>query len=227
VVVLIHGGFWRSTYTKVLMGRLARAVVSIGLAAWNVEYRRIGPFGGGGGWPATFDDVDAAVAMVARLPGVDGRRYLTCGHSAGGQLALWAARSWPEPPAAGRDRGAPALGAVALAGVLDLRAAYDLGLGGGAVARLLGGTPDGVPDRYDEVSPAALVPLGVPQVLIHGTADTVVPPSMSSGYERLAASHGDEVLFEPVEGAGHRQMIDPRGPAWSVLAPHLRRLLGS
>ncbi|HEY5250496.1 MAG TPA: hypothetical protein VIJ09_02490, partial [Acidimicrobiales bacterium] len=54
LVVLIHGGFWRAQFTKALMGRLARAVVERGWAAWNIEYRRIGRLGGGGGWPETF-----------------------------------------------------------------------------------------------------------------------------------------------------------------------------
>jgi acetyl esterase/lipase len=48
VVVLIHGGFWRAQFTKALMGRLARAVTARGWAAWNIEYRRVGVFGGGG-----------------------------------------------------------------------------------------------------------------------------------------------------------------------------------
>ena len=56
VVVLIHGGYWRSIYTKAVMNRLARAMASRGWAAWNIEYRRTGPLGGGGGWPATLAD---------------------------------------------------------------------------------------------------------------------------------------------------------------------------
>ena len=64
VVVLIHGGWWRSVYTRSLMDRLARATVLRGWAAWNIEYRRIGRFGGGGGWPATFFDVGKAIDYV-------------------------------------------------------------------------------------------------------------------------------------------------------------------
>src|SRR5580698_8684810 len=84
LVVLIHGGFWRAQFTKALMSRLARAAVDRGWAAWNIEYRRLGPLGGGGGWPATFEDVAAAVDAVATFSGIDRDKVVTCGHSAGG-----------------------------------------------------------------------------------------------------------------------------------------------
>src|SRR5579872_2037469 len=80
LVVLIHGGFWRPQFTKSLMNRLARAVVDRGWAAWNVEYRRVGPLGGGGGWPQTFADIAAAVDHVATFSGIDAGRVVTCGH---------------------------------------------------------------------------------------------------------------------------------------------------
>ena len=44
-MVLIHGGFWRSVYTKSLMSPLARDVAARGWAAWNIEYRRVGGLG--------------------------------------------------------------------------------------------------------------------------------------------------------------------------------------
>ncbi len=188
VVVLIHGGYWRSVYPKVVMNRLARAVAKRGWAAWNIEYRRLGPFGGGGGWPTTLDDVDAAVDHVARLRGVDPERTVTCGHSAGGCLAPWVAARGRRAHDAGSS--APAVSpraAMSLAGVVDLRRGAELGLGGGAVSRFMGGSFEAHPDRYESSSPAALLPLGARQVLVHGLSDTVVPPAMSSDYARAAA----------------------------------------
>ncbi len=56
---------------------------------WNIEYRRVGD---GGGWPATFEDVAAAIDHLATLDApVDLERVSILGHSAGGHLALWAA----------------------------------------------------------------------------------------------------------------------------------------
>ena len=60
-----------------------------GFAAWNIEYRRVGQ--PGGGWPGMFEDVSAAIDHLADVEQVDASRVATCGHSAGGHLALWLA----------------------------------------------------------------------------------------------------------------------------------------
>jgi acetyl esterase/lipase len=228
VVVLIHGGFWRAVYTKRLMNGLAEAVVERGWAAWNIEYRRLGFLGGGGGWPRTLSDVAAAIDHVAVMDGaVDPTRVVTCGHSAGGQLALWAA-------ARGRLRvGSPGdrvvvkvRGAVSLAGVVDLKEADRLGLGSDATAGFLGGHWEQQEERYRCSSPMALLPIGVPQVLVHGTQDAVVPPSMSENYESQATKHGDAVRYIPVDGVGHRDLIDPRGIGWTTAETELQHLIG-
>jgi acetyl esterase/lipase len=220
VVVLIHGGFWRQMYTKRLMHRMAAAVVAHGWIAYNIEYRRVGPFGGGG-WPETFADVAAAIDALSGVAGIDRRRVVTCGHSAGGQLALWAGTSRltfnPAPPPI--TVGA----AISLAGVVDLVAGARLGLGGGAVQSLMGGEPEDVPDRYALGSPAARVPLGIPQYLLHGTADGTVPASLSAGYVERAVALGDEATYVPLPGAGHRDVINPAGEAFQQVKGILDR----
>src|SRR3954471_19634174 len=92
VVILIHGGSWRAKYGRWVMRLVAADLVRRGYAVWNVGYRRMGR-GEGGGWPATFDDVGAAVDLLAAVgdPRVDLADVVLVGHSAGGQLALWAA----------------------------------------------------------------------------------------------------------------------------------------
>src|SRR5262245_17835951 len=112
IVLLFHGGFWRHQWDRRHLRPLASALAGVGYVVATPEYRRTGA--PGGGWPGTFDDVRAAVGAVpnlvsARTP-TDGQVILS-GHSAGGQLALWAG-SWS------------GLGVVALAPVADLRAAY-------------------------------------------------------------------------------------------------------
>jgi acetyl esterase/lipase len=223
VLVLVHGGFWRPLYRRDLMTGMARAATAKGWAAWNIEYRRPGLFGGGGGWPATPDDVEAAVRLVGSLPSVDPRRVAICGHSAGGQLALAAAATVAGSP----DGGTTIVAAISLAGVLDLDAAARLNLGGGAAQAFLGGGPDKVPDRYRACSPAALLPLRVPQLVVHGTLDTVVPPSMSEDYSARAREAGDDVTYAPLPGAGHRDVIAPSGAAWDTLAGYLTTAFGA
>lgn len=206
VVVLVHGGFWRRAWRADLMNALAVRLTGHGLATWNVEYRRSGMRGGG--YPGTLDDAAAAadaLAAVAATAPVDARRWVAAGHSAGGQLALVAARR-----AAVRPRGA-----VVLAGVCDLVAAAAAGLGDGAAQALMGGAPEDLPAAYRDASPIEHLPLGVPQLLVHGTRDHAVPVSMSSLHARRAQAAGDEVDLAILPGTGHAELIDPQTPVWS------------
>jgi acetyl esterase/lipase len=216
VAVLLHGGFWRRWHGRGLMDRLAADLARRGVAAWNLEYRRTGPLGGGG-WPETFLDVAAGVDALAGVAGLDLTRVATVGHSAGGHLALWAAARGRLPvgaPGAG-PVVRPAL-AVSLAGVPDLAAAHRAGVGGGAVARLMGGGPDRVPERYAVGSPAELLPLGVPQRLVHGAADDIVPAELSRVHARRARAEGDACDLVVLPGVGHFEPIDPASRAWAA-----------
>lgn len=225
VVALLHGGFWRARRTLELMRPLAADLAGRGLAAWNLEYRRVGQ--PGGGWPGTFQDVAAGLDHLAALAGrepLDLDRLVVAGHSAGGHLALWSAAR-PGLPA-----GAPGAGprvvprlAVSLAGVCDLAAGADDGLGEGAVAELLGATPAQDPARYRLASPLARLPLGVAQLLVHGDADTRVPVAQSRAYAAAAAAAGDPVELVELAGAGHMDVIDPASPAWAEVTRRLRR----
>jgi acetyl esterase/lipase len=228
VVVLIHGGFWRAVYTKRLMNGLAKDVVARGWAAWNIEYRRVGFLGGGGGWPNTLLDVAAALDHLAVIEDeVDVARVVTCGHSAGGQLALWAAARGRLPAASPGAGGAVTVrGAVSLSGIVDLEEADRLALGAEATAAFMGGHREAYPDRYRHASPRALLPLGVPQALMHAGNDSVVPPSMSRDYQDLATSLGDSARNLLVDGIGHRQLIDPKGRGWATAVSELERIIG-
>jgi len=92
----------------------------------------------------------------------------------------------------------------------------------GAVARFLGGMPDELPDRYPEASPLELPPLGVRQILVHGTADEEVPYEMS---ERYVAGAGGEAELIKLEGAGHFEPIDPQAREWPRTVDAVRSLL--
>jgi acetyl esterase/lipase len=224
VVVLLHGGFWRQVFTKRLMHRLARAVVAQGWVAYNVEYRRVGRFGTGG-WPETFHDVSDAINALDQVGGIDRGRIVTCGHSAGGHLALWAGTARltgaREQPATNPIRvGA----AISLAGVVDLVEAARLNLGAGAVQALMGGDSDEFPERYAYGSPASSLPLGIPQFLLHGLTDSTVPASLSEAYVRRAQSLGDEAEFVPLPGASHLEIIDREGAAFGEVKDRLARI---
>src|SRR5262245_50972601 len=125
VTVVVHGGYWKAQYDRSLMEGLCTDLAAHGLAAWNIEYRRVG---GGGGWPHTLDDAGAAIDLLAELDApLDLSHVGAVGHSAGGQLALWAA-SRPTLPAdaPGGAPRVPIAAAVSQAGVLDLTLAAGL-----------------------------------------------------------------------------------------------------
>ncbi len=226
VVVLIHGGFWRDPWRRDLMDGAAVDLAKAGYATWNIEYRRIG---GGGGWPVTLHDVAAAIDHVADLAGdhpIDPARVGVVGHSAGGHLALWAAgrRRLPAGAPGAGPRVVP-LAVLALAPLGDLAAAHEAGLGEDAVEDFLRRAPADGEERFRVASPSALLPLGVPQSVIHGDADPAVPLDHSRAYVAAATAAGDEVTLLELPGVGHFGTIDHRSKAWVTARAELERLL--
>ncbi len=230
VVILIHGGFWRNRYDYTLMTGLAEDLANRGFAAWNSEYRRIGDEEGG--WPSTMLDVARATDYVRTLAPtyhLDLKQVVPVGHSAGGHLAFWLAARHRIPQDSDLfpgDRILPPTGAISLAGVVDLDMGWRMNLGNGAVAELLGGSPEQAPERYAAASPAAMLPLGVPQVLIHGTVDDRVPFVVSEAYAKAAQAAGDQVTLIRLEGVDHFALIDPASDAWAKTVEALQGLLG-
>jgi dipeptidyl aminopeptidase/acylaminoacyl peptidase len=205
LVVAIHGGFWRAQYGLTTTAHLCHALKERGVASWNLEYRRLGD--PGGGWPGTFDDVALGVRHAVTLGATD---IVLFGHSAGGHLALWAARQLPVRTV------------VSLAGVVDLAEASRRGLGNGVTDELLGGTPETVPDRYARASPLELLPLGVRQILVHGTEDGAVPFDLSERYVDAAREAGDDAALVALDGVGHFEPIDPQSGVFERMLEILR-----
>jgi acetyl esterase/lipase len=232
VAIVIHGGFWRAPYSYTLMTGLAEDLAQHGIAAWNIEYRRVGD--PQGGWPNTFLDVAMAADHLKRIAShypLDLQRVITIGHSAGGHLALWLAAR-PRIPQDSIVTGSQTqhtplaiTGVISQAGVVDLEMAWRMNLGNGAAAELLGGSCSAIPERYSAASPAALLPLGVPQVLIHGTADDRVPFAMSQAYAAKAQAAGDTIQFITLPGADHFVLIDATSTAWAKTVQAIQELL--
>jgi acetyl esterase/lipase len=228
VVILIPGGYWRARYGLDLMNGLAEDLARRGFAAWNIEYRRMG--NPGGGWPGTFQDVAQATDYLNELAltyNLDLKRVVPIGHSAGGHLALWLAARKRIPaasPISPRTEPLALTGAISLAGVLDLNQAYDLHLSNDAVVELLGATPSDAPERYAAASPASLLPLGIPQVLIHGTADDNVPIQVSQSYAAAARAAGDTLAYFEPEGVDHFDVINAETEVWTLTMQELQNL---
>lgn len=234
IVVVIHGGYWRSQYGAELGEPLAKDLAAHGTAAWNIEYRRAG---NGGGWPHTFSDVLAGIDKLRDVAGEHGLgldRVVAFGHSAGGHLAVWAA---------GRDRlgqiGAPdadrqllrkddgavrLTGVVSQSGVLNLAAAERLNLSNGAVSNLLGGSSEKYPKRHRYADPMSAVPLAVPVYVVHGTEDDTVPLSQSETYAAAAKAAGAPIQLLKVPG-DHFALIDPKAASYRKCRELVQSLL--
>jgi acetyl esterase/lipase len=204
-------------YGRDQMTAIAQDLATRGFAVWNLEYRRLGT--ATGGWPGTFDDAIAGIGHLASLVAdgidLDLDRVTVVGHSAGGHLALWSAA---------RKQRLQIRAAVGLAPVADLVRAYELGVGGGAVAELLGGTPTDQAARYQAASPRAMLPLGVRQLVIHGTADEVVPVEIARNYTHAARAAGDRVDLLELAHTGHMDFLDPSSTAHATLCDWLARM---
>jgi dipeptidyl aminopeptidase/acylaminoacyl peptidase len=136
------------------------------------------------------------------------------GHSAGGHLALWAAK----------DSGIA--GVVPLAGVSDLAAAARSDMRED-VAALLGGEPEAEADRLAEADPMSRLPLGVPVLAVHGSEDPLVPLEQSRAYVAAALAAGDEAGFVAIPGANHAHLRDPESSAWPTVRDCVARLARS
>jgi acetyl esterase/lipase len=224
VVVLIHGGFWRARYDLRLEDELVDDLAKRGFAVWNLEYRRLG-FRSRGGWPATFEDIASGIDQLGRLEEpLDTARVFAVGHSAGGQLAFWAAaRPGLPSDAPGAEPSVRLAGAAAQAGVVDLREAHRLHLSRDAARILVGGPPGKLPQRYDAASPVERLPLNLPQLLVHGEADDIVPPAIARRYHERALEAGDPCELVMLPGVGHMEHLDPGSSAWAAVVEWLER----
>jgi acetyl esterase/lipase len=200
LALVLHGGYWESVYNLIHTGHMCRALAAEGIATWNLEYRSVGV--PGGVWPAAREDLVLAVAYLDHLP-LEHDRVVLVGHSAGGQLALWAAKHARLP-------------VVALAPVSDVAE---------AIARK--GPDDGparfmAPQHLADGSPIELLPLGVRQIVLHGTADESVPYETSRRYVEAA---GGEAELVTLEGTGHFELIDPLAPQFAETLAAIRKLV--
>ena len=174
-----------------------------------------------------FDRLSNAGSGPGSDLGLDLGRVGMVGHSAGGHLALWAAKRAPFPVRV----------VVSQSGVLDLRsAARDRldGDGGGrvpAAVEFVGGEPgDALFDAaYSLASPIELLPLGlaVHQFVLHGDADNRVPFQQSVDYVAAAQAAGDSVELAAFSGMGHFEVIDAAHESWLRAVEELTRRLGA
>ena len=216
-VVLIHGGgMW--TGSRADMTDMAMALARAGYVAFSIDYRLVDATAGRNRWPAQLDDTQRAVRWVranAAAFNVDPERVGALGWSAGGQLAallgMRQTRDGSDPPLAAHSSRVACV--VDLAGDVDL-AAYTQSPARDEVVALLGGTPQEVPERYRDASPLTWIDDDtVPFLVVHGSADDVVPVAHSRQLVAALQTATVPVTFIELPAAGHHDLD------WSAVGP--------
>lgn len=218
-VLMVHGGCWTSSIAdRTLMNWAADDLRRAGYAVWNIDYRGVDR--PGGGYPGTFRDAATATdALREYAPkyGLDVRRIVAVGHSAGAHLALWLAARCRLPDASPLRTARPQTIAhiVSLGGLPDLEATAaspDNGCGVDIVHQLVGPATPEHPDVYADTSVPRLFPLGVPHDLVNGREDRVVPFRLATGYVAKAAG---EATLHVIPNTGHVELVTPKTAAWT------------
>ena len=236
VAVVIHGGCWLSIATNDYMDPVAAALTDAGWATWNLEFRTIDqPHGS---WPGIFQDIAQGTDKLRELQWefpLDLDHVVTVGHSSGGHLALWAASRHRIPEGAELHDAdpLPIHGVISLAGIADLEhyAHMRVEACGDTPSQLLGGVDPSESDRTAIASPAALLPTGVPQLLVTGDDDYAVPPAHGDAYAETARSRGQEAVHHVIPNSSHFEIVapwtEPWKTAWDFIQPFLNRIRAS
>lgn len=194
-VAMIHGGFWNVRYGREGLAEHCRDLASRGFVGGNVAYRRVGERGGG--FPNTATDVVEGLQSLAEA---HGPLIAVVGHSAGGQLALWAAKELTSRPRV----------VVTVAGVNDLVRAGEFPAGARGVAAYTASDPE----LLAAADPVNRVPTGARTVLIVPSEDFGPNRELSASYGAAARAAGDDVELVEVPG-DHFSIIDTGSAVWA------------
>jgi len=223
VAVLVHGGCWTKEFGGIVQLRnMAGALARHGIAAWNVEYRRVDEEGGG--YPGMYLDMNAALETLrreARKHPLDLERLVAVGHSAGGQLVQWLAAR-PRIPASSPLFQADALAVknvVSLGGLADLRHEAELIKTScdRDTAQLAGAPSQARPDVFSDTNAGELMPNGSRTILVTGELDTISPPRVAHDFARRARAAGDRAEVVILPGASHYDEVAASSPSWPLV----------
>jgi acetyl esterase/lipase len=226
-VIFIHGGGWTGGTKE---GRMLaiQAYLVMGLDVVNVEYRlaKIALA------PAAVEDCRCALRWVivhAKEYGIDVRKIVVAGESAGGHLALTTAFL---PSSAGLDRQCPGADALQVSAVVNWYGITDVNelLDGPNMRAYAVAWLGSLPNREEvarRVSPLTYVRAGLPPVLtIHGDADPTVPYAQAQRLQRALNDAGVPNELLTIPGGKHGVdccNLEQRTNAYKMIQAFLRK----
>lgn len=207
-VVLLAGGAWQYYAWPTLMEGILELLATLGYVTIEPHYRVVSA----AKFPAAVEDSKAAVRWLranAAKYRVDPERIAALGPSSGGYLACMLGLTNPadgfEGDAGHAEQSSQVHAVVSLYGITDLlstpwREQKQKGL----LLPYLGCTYAENPELYRRATPLEYVRPGAPPFLIiHGTADKVVPPAQSQRLAERLTAVGASAQLILVPGAGH------------------------
>lgn len=211
-VLLIHGGGWRiGDKADARERNIGGTLAAHGYAVFSVNYllnsNDAGEYGTPSriAWPQNIIDCLSALRHIrahAAAYGIDPRRVAVMGGSAGGHLAMLIGATAHLPDAIPRgdlhaDQDVDVACVVSLYGVHDVR---------GRRAALFGSDPA----VTAQASPATWFSQRMPPILVvHGSADTLVPVEDSRALVELLRRAGVDYQYVEIAGAPHSFHLEP------------------
>ena len=206
-IIIVHGGAWISG-DKTEMNQFIPVIKKElpDYAVFNINYR-LGALPTTNPFPTQENDVKAAVDFIVNKSSdykFNTGKVVLLGASAGGQLALLQAYKQTAPKVKA---------VVSLFGPTDIPALYNFYPAGSvsqlALQLLLGGSPTGNAGLYQSSSPINFVTAQTPPtLLLHGTADDIVPVAQSTALKTKLETAGVYVKMVSYPNAGHGDWND-------------------
>lgn len=198
-LVLLHGGAWMSGDKSEMTGAVnALKTLLPDYAIFNVNYRLA--HSGGNLWPTQINDVNTALSFIRNNASeyhFNKDRMAIGGVSAGGHLALLKAYT----------PGNQYIKAVVdMFGPTDMSDLYNSGTSSTqfVLSFFMSGTPASNPAAYSTASPLfAVNSNSPPTVILHGTADNVVPIHQSDSLHNRLTNTGVASEFYKYPGEIH------------------------
>ena len=198
LVVLVPGGGWAHADPTGLRP-LADYLAGAGIAAVTASYRTAQQ---GVHFPVPASDVECAIDFAVakvRAAGIDPAPVIVLGHSAGAHLALLVALTGD------RFRTQCQYPAVRVDAAIGLAGPYDIAQLPQVAQTLFARSAADDPAAWRAANPVTWVSLRpeLRVLLLHGTADTTVPPAFTTAFAGRLRAAGHAVQVELVPGADH------------------------